>query len=525
LRAVPPLSARPRRAVPALVALVLALTALVGAGCGSGASGGNEKANPAEVAPKNSLVWITAQIRPQGSQQTAVNAIAQKVLGVNDPGKRIEELLNQQSKNSKSKFSYADDIKPWLGRRAGVAVTSLGATGSSSQAALIVASKDNGKAQSAIDKLADSASTKAAKKDYQGVSYRVSARKATAVGLVKDFVVVGSEAGFKAVVDASKGDGLTKNATYQSASQGSDAKLGFGFVDTQALVSALSAQGRIPGGGVGLQSLFGAAGRPITATLNATPQNLVLEAISGLTAQAKSKPNSLVPDLPGDSWVAVGLPNFGAILKQTLTQIGSGVGAGVLAGVEQQIRAQTGLDLNRDILPSLGEMAVFARGNSILTVGGGVVIQTPDPAAARRVLDKLAPLIRRQAKGAVKVVAANVAGASGFKVTTPKIPGGINAVLKGNRLVIAYTDGATRAALAPTSKLGNSPEFQQASASLGGGQPALYVAFAPIAQLAAAASPQKAAQIRQYLGAFSSLVAGTRVQGNQQVGRFVLNLK
>jgi hypothetical protein len=243
LPAAPPRSSLSRRAVPALVALALALAALVAAGCGSGASGGNEKANPAEVAPKNTLVWITAQIRPQGSQRTAVNAIAQKVLGVNDPGKRIEELLNQRSKGSKSKLSYANDIKPWLGRRAGVAVISLGATGSSSQAALIVASKDNGKAQSAIDKLADSASPKAAKKDYQGVGYRLGGRKNTAVGLVKDFVVAGSEAGFKAVVDASKGDGLTKNATYQSASKGSDAKLGFAFVDTQALVSALSAQG------------------------------------------------------------------------------------------------------------------------------------------------------------------------------------------------------------------------------------------------------------------------------------------
>lgn len=523
--AVSPLSSLPRRAVPALVALVIALAALVVTGCGSGASGGNEKANPAEVAPKNSLVWVTAQIRPEGSQKDAVNAIAKKVLGVSDPGKRIGELFDQQAKKSRSKFSYADDIKSWLGRRAGVAVISLGATGSSSQAALIIASKDNGKAQSAIDKLADEGSTKAAKKDYQGVGYRVSARKRTAVGVVKDFVVVGSEPGFKAVVDASKGDGLTKNATYQSASAGSDTKLGFGFVDTQALVSALGAQGKIPGGGAGLQSLFGAAGQPITATLNATPQNVVLEAVSGLTAQAKGKPNSLVPDLPADSWVAVGLPNLGAILKQTLTQVASGIGAGVLQSAELQIKAQTGLDLNRDILPSLGEIAVFVRGSSVLTMGGGVIIQTPDPAAARRVLDKLGPLIRRQARGGVKVATANVAGATGLKITSPKIPGGINAVLKGDRLVIAYTDGATQAALSPKSKLGNSPEFQQAAASLGGGQPALYVAFAPIAQLAAVASPQNATQIQQYLGAFASLVAGTHVEGSKQVGRFVLNLK
>ena len=41
----------------------------------------------------------------------------------------------------------------------------------------------------------------------------------------------------------------------------------------------------------------------------------------------------------------------------------------------------------------------------------------------------------------------------------------------------------------------------------------------------AGADAENAAQIRKYLGAFSTLAAGSRVEGDKQIGRFVLNLK
>jgi len=525
LRALPHLSPLRRRGLPALVALLLALTALVAAGCGGG-GGGDEDADPAKVAPRNTLIWLSAQVRPEGDQKDAVDSIAKKVLGVDDPGRRIQQLLDQSIKEGGSDLSYQDDIEPWLGRRAGVAITSLGSSGRDTQAAGILAAKDTDKARDAVNKLADSETPKAAKREYQGVEYRLATDDQSAAGVVDDFVVVGTEPGFKAVVDASKGDGLTDNKQYSDAAKEGEDKLGFGFVDTRALVGALGAQGQIPGGGQSLQGLLGAANQPVTMTLDAKPQNLTLEASGAATSQARSaRPNELVPELPGDSWLALGLPNLGDILKQTLEQVGSGVGAGIVETAQQQIRAATGLDLNRDIIPALGEVGVFAEGSGILSVGGGVVIQTPEPAAARRVLDRLGPLIRSASRGSVSVADANIGGARGIKVTSPRIPGSINAVLRGDRLVIAYTDAATRRALSPREKLGDSPQFQQATQSLGGGQPALFLAFEPIAQLAAAASPESAAQIRQYLGAFSTLAAGTRVQGNKQIGRFVLNLK
>jgi hypothetical protein len=512
-----------RRLVPALLVVALAAAGLVGAGCGS-SGGGSKNADPAKVAPKNTLVYLSAQVRPEGDQKEAVDSIARKVLGVDDPGKRIQTLLDESIKESDSKLTYEDDIKPWLGQRAAFALTSLGSGQNDTQAAAILASKDNGKAQDAIDKAGDEETPKAVKREYEGIDYRVS--DDTALGLVDDFVVVGTEPGFKAVVDASKGDALTDDQPYSDAAKDTGDKLGFGFVDTQALLSALGSSGQLPGGAESLQGLLGAANQPITLSLAATATRITLEAVAAATKAAEAKQSDLLPELPGDSWLALGLSGLGTSIKNTLNQFGGGVGAGLVETASQQIKQATGLDLEKDILPTFGDLAVFVRGSGILTVGGGVVIKPEDPAAARRVLDKLPRLIRQVGAGdGVKVASATVGGARGFRVTLPDFPGSIDAVLKGNRLVIAYTDAATREALAPKSKLADSPDFQSATSSLGGAVPALFLSFPPIADLASAASPESAAQIKQYLGAFTTLAAGTEVKGDQQIGRFVVNLK
>jgi hypothetical protein len=512
-----------RRLLPALLVLALAAAGVAAAGCGS-SGGGSAGADPAKVAPKNSLVYLSAQVRPEGDQKDAVDSIAKKVLGVDDPGKRIQTLLDQSIKESDSNLTYEDDIKPWLGQRAAIAVTSFGSGQNDTQAAAILASKDNDKAQDAIDKAADEEKPKAVKREYEGVDYRFSDN--TAVGVVDDFVVAGTEPGFKAVVDASKGDGLTDNKQYSDAAKNADDKLGFGFVDTKALLGALGSSGQLPGGAQSLQGLVGATDQPITLSLAATASRLTLEAVAAVTKAAEAKPSELLPELPGDSWFALGLSGLGRSIRSTIDQFGGGVGAGLVQTASQQIKQATGLDLDKDILPTFGDLAVFVRGSGILTVGGGVVIKPEDPAAARRVLDKLPALIRQVgASDGVKVASANVGGAKGFRVTLPDVPGSIDAVLKGDRLVVAYTDAATREALAPRSKLSDSQDFQSATSSLSGAVPALFVSFPPIAELASAASPESAAQIKQYLGAFTTLAAGTQVKDNQQIGRFVINLK
>ncbi len=291
------LPSRPsRRLLAAVLALVVAAAALVVAGCGS-SGGGDAGADPAKVAPKNSLVYVEAQVRPEGDQKDAVDAIAKKVLGVDNPGTRIQTLLDQSIKDSDSKLTYENDIKPWLGQRAAVAVTSFAANGRGAQAAGIFASKDNGKAKDAINKLADEQKPKPSTRKYEGVEYRFADN--TAVGLVGDYVVAGTESGFKAVVDASKGDSLADNSQYSSAAKNASDKLGFGFIDTKAVLDALGASGQLPGGSSSLQGVIGAAGQPVTMSLDATSTKVTLEAIGKAAAGASQAQSSeLLPSCP-----------------------------------------------------------------------------------------------------------------------------------------------------------------------------------------------------------------------------------
>jgi len=99
-------------------------------------------------------------------------------------------------------------------------------------------------------------------------------------------------------------------------------------------------------------------------------------------------------------------------------------------------------------------------------------------------------------------------------------------VVKGSKLVAAYGDAATRSALSSGRTLGNSPAFQQASASLGdGATPALYVDFGPLATLVGSSSNPNAQRAARVLRALKDLVVGGSQQGSSAVGRVVVNLK
>jgi len=521
-----PLSAR--RLAALLATLATTLLALGAAACG-GAGGGNEDADPADIAPKGTLIYLSAFARPEGDQKEAVDTIAKKVFRVSDPGQRIQGLIDKEIKEDDPDMSFKEDIEPWLGKRIGMAVTRLGRS-EDSNVAVIVASKDNDKAEDFIKNVKHK--TKPIERSYKDVDYRFETDVQMASGLVDDYVVFGNETAFKAVVDASKdGDSLGDVQKFKSVADASEDKLGFGYVDVKALAGSLSSTGALPSGQAEtLRSLVGTSNpEPVTMGLEAKSNQVTLDVTAPARqgANATKQQTDLVASLPGAAWVALGAPRIGQSLKQGIDQFGGGgAGGGVVQTLKDQLRGQTGLDLDRDILASLGDIAFFAQGTSILNVGVGAVVETPDPAAASRLVSKLGPLVRRfGGPQGVSVGSASVAGAKGLRVTARGLPGGLNVVTKGDRLVIAYGDDATRQAFSPTQKLADTPEFKQAQQSIGGALPSLYVLFGPLADLAASQSSADADKIRQYLGALSTLAAGSKVEGRRQVSRFVLNVK
>src|SRR4051794_667398 len=187
----------PRRArrLPALVVAVLGAAAAVAA-CGS-SSGAGGTVDPATLVPANAPVYVEATLHADDQEATDARTALAKILRTSDPAGKLSNLLDQSGGRDGIRFDQ--DVAPWLGDQIGVGVLTFGR--GRADAVLVAASTDDAKAQQAIDKIQKGG----ARRTYRGVDYSFDAADHTAAAVVGDAVVIGSEAGFKGAVDASKG--------------------------------------------------------------------------------------------------------------------------------------------------------------------------------------------------------------------------------------------------------------------------------------------------------------------------------
>src|SRR4051794_20859619 len=193
-------------------------------GCGSSAGTGAGTVDPATLAPPGSLAFATFELAPQGPEKAGFEAAFGKLLGP-APEARLGEAFTKAAQTS-GRLDYLADVKPWLGDSVSVAVTRVAPR--DGDFALLVASTDDGKAQAAIDK--DLAGTHAQSRTYRDVSYKVL-DDGTANGVIPGFLVAGTEAAFKAVVDASKdGKSLADSDQWKSSvGNRGDGKVGLAY--------------------------------------------------------------------------------------------------------------------------------------------------------------------------------------------------------------------------------------------------------------------------------------------------------
>ena len=188
--------------------LILALLAVLAlSACGSSDDGQSAGPDPATMAPADAALYFEAVVRPEGSQRDDLLSALGKLLNSDDPGAMIRQAVDDGL--SQEGFSYADDVEPWLGQQIGAFVTDF--SSSSAEGALIVAVTDSGKAEAAVGRLAESGGTTAEDADYEGVTYKVYS-DGTAAGIVGDFLVVGTDDGIKAAIDASSSGSLGDDA-------------------------------------------------------------------------------------------------------------------------------------------------------------------------------------------------------------------------------------------------------------------------------------------------------------------------
>lgn len=388
----------------ALLAFAAGL-AIAASGCGAGPGAG--AVDPAAIAPASTLAYASLEIAPHGAEKQDFDAAFGKLLG-GDPETKLGEAFTHAASTS-GKLDYATDVKPWLGDSVSLVVTAVARR--SADYALLVASTDDSKAQAAIDKdLGGHPQTRS----YRGVSYDVL-DDGTVNAVYDHFLVAGSEPAFKAVVDAGK-DGKSLADTDQwKASVGNrgSGKIGLAYVDAKGLLQSFAsslpgAQGLAGSFVLGMLQLH-----PFVATLAAQPNALVADVSSPGTKPDPRGPAAasslLIDSMPADAWLAAAVPDVGQTLQTIVTALqGNALIAGHVQQLLARVKAQTGIDIQRQVIDALGDVGVFVRGAKPRSLRADLWLQSPKPGQLKDAVAKALALAPRRPHGLRVTVAKHI---------------------------------------------------------------------------------------------------------------------
>ena len=488
----------------ALLVALLSIPVLVALGCGK-----DEAASSAtSLAPAGSVVYAEADIDPSGNQKQAIDQLIAKFPGEGSAGERLRTLVEKGLRESDAPINFEKDVEPWLGDSAAFFITDA----SSGAGAALIATDDEDAARDAIGK---SFEGDAREKNYEGVDYFASGDAAG--GVVDGFVVAGDERGFKAAVDASDGGStLEDDERYEEATGDlSEDRLGLFYVNTPELMRTLQQEPGVMQLGSQFRDLVK---DPVVATFDVDSDGVSFEA-DAPASLAKSVPffgqgSDLIEQLPADSWLALAQPDLGKVLDYYIETVGASVGGRDV--IESQFRSATGLDLDRDLLDWMGDFAVFVRGTSLADLNGGIVVETSDPAASARLITRLGQLSQRRPGTSVKPFSAP-GGGKGITLRESDVPAPVHVFQRDDLFVVAYGDAAAADAVAPAQRLGDSPEFQDAAQSIDGYAVNMYLATAPLLELAESqvGNDPDWQSAKPYLEPLEALISGTAGDNNE----------
>ena len=462
-----------------LVACALAVSIAL-AGCGSELRTGAP--DPAAVAPRGTLAFASFEIAPDGPEKANFEAAFGKLLG-DAPEAKLGAAFTHAAQTS-GRLDYLSDVRPWLGRTLSLAVTRAGPDGC--DFAVLAASTDDDAARAAIEK--DLAGTSAVSRSYRDVSYKLLG-DGTANGVVAHFLVAGTEAAFKAVVDASRdGQSLSDTEQWKAAvGDRGEGKAGLAYLDAKGLLQSFASG--LPGAQrVAVPLLLGLVDlHPFVATLEARPDALVVDVSSPGTKPDSGGPaaasSPLIETFPADAWLAAAAPKVGDALTKLVTALEANPLIGAQYGAfADGVRARIGLDIDKD-LRTLGDVGLFVRGTTPSSAAGTLVAQ-------------------------------------GKSTTLQRL----------RALLAAHTNGrlGLRAAVRPGSRLGDTPLFQRATAAVGG-RPTVFVDLTRALELARASARHRAhghlQQALPRLRHIEFIAAGARRAAGLDVLRGVIGLR
>lgn len=492
------------------------------------------------LVPSNAVLYTTIYIEPSNSQRAALDSVLSKLPKIDSLDKakaELAELLDPELE--KLGLEFERDIEPWLGSQAAFYMTvPEGATGSPEDVAALISTDDQDAARAAIDKGIERAGDSGEWQDatYEGVDYRVKDEE-SAFGFVGDFLVAGTESGFKASVDASAGENLGGTERFSEATALlTDDLLALLYVDSEDIIEAAQSAGAMGQQEIAALETFGASGS-VAVSLHAEEESLVFESASELPEQGALRdlmtsyePGSgLIGSFPGDSWLAFSLQDSGESLDAAIDAFGSVVPGLDRDQIESTFSSGTGLDLDEDVLSWMGDAGVFVQGSNLQEIGGALVVTSSDAAKTGAAVQKLQDFAT---SNGLQTRPLERGGLTGFAVQAPGMPAPVN-LLGGDRFIAAYGDAAADDALEPDSTLEDSEGYSAAQEALGGDYATVfYVNGEGLVRLiesgmsfSGTTDPTYEEDVKPYLDHLGFMVAGVRVEGDSVVQRFAIGAR
>ena len=493
------------------------------------------------LVPADAFLYANVFLDPPGDQADALDALLEqfpKVESADDAKRDLFELFDEELE--KYDITFQDDIEPWLGHQVSFYMSAEDLE-TEPRLAIFVAVDDQDAAERAIERTEEIDEVEEPRiKTYEAIDYKVYDDQVDgdpfALGFVRRHLVAGTEEAFRDVVDTSLSmDGLAASDAYLDSFRGlADENVASAYFDQSALFEEIAASGEAPfAESPAFEKLFNTG--PAASVLTLSEDSVAIESSSEASPFATfatlglaSAGSELIGGVPGTSWAAFGLPELGKTISSFIDLFAEmgipGVSREQIAG---EFKRATGLDLDADVLSWMGDAALFVQGDSVPALGGGLVLETSDPATTKATLSKLAVLIAEQ--GVIPQEESR-AGYEGFSINAG-LPQPIYALVK-DRLIVTYGENATDDVIDGGDVLSDAPAFSAAQAELGDGYtPNFYVdadAAISLAEFAAAASgslPEVYTDdVKPWLDPISFVISGAKKDGDRLIQKLIVGI-
>jgi hypothetical protein len=438
---------RPHRRLHITIA-GLAIAVLVAGGLLVARSvGGDEPpvVKAAALVPDTALVYVGL------STDTDRNAVdrATDLAGRFDAYEGQRDALLQRLSGAEGDVT-SEDVEPWLGDEAALALTDS-ATGTAGSL-VIIAVQDEKKARAFLRRNPRKPTTEEYK-DHPVESYGT-----VATTFVDGYLVIGQQTTVQAALAPSsdRGKSLDENPTFTAATRElPEGRVATAYASADGLRRLLVPQGSLVGG---VAVLFDQpALKGVGLAVEAEDEAARITARSILDpAERKKQPSpfeafepTLQDAVPSDALGYLGVSGISGALQRLVGAAASGAGVGglgpALEALRKDLEKQAGGNLERDLLAQLrGETALVVTRSGALPVLS-LVTKTRDEGATRDVLRRLqqpvAKLLTPKGGDAPRWTRKEIEGEEAFTLTLPGGAGVSYAVLDGRLVISSSEDG------------------------------------------------------------------------------------